>query len=141
MIFNNRSILLIKQHVPTLNKAVWMPPGGGVAFGEKLEDALIREVKEETNLKVNYHVLQYLHEFYQNKHHAIEFYFYCKTISAKPELGTDPEIKSSNQNLIDIKYIPINDLNKFEIYPVFIREEMPVLAGREGALKYFRTWV
>ncbi|MEK7642197.1 MAG: NUDIX hydrolase [Patescibacteria group bacterium] len=33
-------------------KGYWTPPGGGIEVGETYEDAVIREVKEETNMKV-----------------------------------------------------------------------------------------
>jgi ADP-ribose pyrophosphatase YjhB (NUDIX family) len=33
-------------------KGYWTPPGGGVEIGESASDAVIREVKEETNMKV-----------------------------------------------------------------------------------------
>jgi len=36
-------------------KGVWSPPGGGVELGEGIEDAVVREVKEETNMKVIKH--------------------------------------------------------------------------------------
>ncbi len=34
------------------NKGYWTPPGGGIEPGETYEEAVIREVKEETNMKV-----------------------------------------------------------------------------------------
>ena len=34
------------------NKKYWTPPGGGIEPGESTEEAVIREVKEETNMKV-----------------------------------------------------------------------------------------
>ncbi len=34
------------------NKGLWTPPGGGVETGETLEEAVSREVAEETNMKV-----------------------------------------------------------------------------------------
>ena len=34
------------------NKGYWTPPGGGIENGESYEEAVIREVKEETNMKV-----------------------------------------------------------------------------------------
>jgi 8-oxo-dGTP diphosphatase len=34
------------------NKNFWMPPGGGIEAGETFEQAIVREVKEETNMKV-----------------------------------------------------------------------------------------
>lgn len=33
-------------------KSGWMPPGGGIEEGELYEEAVVREVKEETNMKV-----------------------------------------------------------------------------------------
>lgn len=33
-------------------KGYWAPPGGGIESGESFEEAVIREVKEETNMKV-----------------------------------------------------------------------------------------
>ena len=33
-------------------KGYWAPPGGGIELGETYEEAVIREVKEETNMKV-----------------------------------------------------------------------------------------
>src|SRR3990167_7099383 len=33
-------------------KKYWTPPGGGIEKGETWQEALIREVKEETNMKV-----------------------------------------------------------------------------------------
>ena len=33
-------------------KGYWTPPGGGIESGETYEEAVIREVKEETNMKV-----------------------------------------------------------------------------------------
>ena len=44
-----KGIVLIKRKNPPLGYAL---PGGFVDLGEKVEDALIREMKEETNLDV-----------------------------------------------------------------------------------------
>lgn len=42
--FNRTKVLLLKRHdIP-----IWVLPGGGVEKGETLEEAIIREIKEET---------------------------------------------------------------------------------------------
>lgn len=45
--FYNDKLVLV--HHP---KSGWMPPGGGIESGETYQEAVIREVKEETNMKV-----------------------------------------------------------------------------------------
>lgn len=52
-ILNNRSqILLVKRNINDTYHGVWEMPGGAVETGESLQDALLREIKEETNLSI-----------------------------------------------------------------------------------------
>ena len=51
MIFEGRNILLVERAKEPL-KGYWSLPGGIVEAGEKLEDAIRREVLEETGLEI-----------------------------------------------------------------------------------------
>ena len=51
MIFEGRHILLVERAKEPL-KGCWSIPGGIVEAGEKLEDAVRREVREETGLEI-----------------------------------------------------------------------------------------
>jgi 8-oxo-dGTP diphosphatase len=60
LIINNKNeVLLQKRTVKTRNNAgFWAKPGGAVEFGEKVEDAVKREIKEE--LGVNIEIIKFL---------------------------------------------------------------------------------
>jgi ADP-ribose pyrophosphatase YjhB (NUDIX family) len=45
--YSNKLVVVYSE-----KKGYWTPPGGGVEVGESPRDAVIREVKEETNMKV-----------------------------------------------------------------------------------------
>lgn len=50
VIFKNNEILLIKRNNDPF-KGKWALPGGYVEYGEKVEDAVVREILEETGIK------------------------------------------------------------------------------------------
>ncbi len=45
--FNDKLVIVYAE-----SKKYWTPPGGGIELGETYEEAVVREVKEETNMKV-----------------------------------------------------------------------------------------
>ncbi len=56
ILIQNHSVLLIqRKHSPF--QGTWALPGGFVEYGEKTEDAMIREMFEETGLEINIHEL------------------------------------------------------------------------------------
>jgi 8-oxo-dGTP diphosphatase len=56
VLIQNQSVLLIqRKHAPF--QGAWALPGGFVEYEEKTEDAMIREMFEETGLKIKIHGL------------------------------------------------------------------------------------
>ena len=82
LIEKNDKILLIKERLED-NKEHWIIPGGTVEFGESLEEALKREIKEETGLAID--VVKFV-DFTEAIHvnydyHTVIFFFLAKPLS------------------------------------------------------------
>ena len=55
VVLNDQGQILLVKHVPRRGDfwgGQWMVPGGGLELGEALEEGVVREVEEETHLKV-----------------------------------------------------------------------------------------
>ena len=113
VVINNNKLLLIKRGSEP-NKDMWAIPGGIVEIGERLEDAVMRELEEETGLKGKplgiINVDEYI-EYDDNKkvkYHFILVDFLIET-SGTPQPSSDAK---------EVTYIDINDdMNNIAITP------------------------
>ncbi len=93
-IFNAKGELLLLQSHKWPGR--YVVPGGHVELGERLEEAVIRESKEETGLDVrdiefiNFQQFIYDPAFWK-KRHFIFFDFACKTDSTSVQLNDEAE--------------------------------------------------
>ena len=94
LIFNPEGkILLIKSHKW---RGKYVIPGGHIELGEKMEEALKREIKEETGLDIFDIKFICFQEFifdnvFWKKKHFIFFDFACKTNSNEVKLNSEAE--------------------------------------------------
>lgn len=95
--FDNKKILLVKHNLN--GKIFYAPPGGAVEFGESMEEALIRELKEETNIMVESPKFKFITEYINPPLHAIEIFYHIDKWHGKIKLGYDPE--SKNEQIIE----------------------------------------
>lgn len=119
----------------------WTPPGGGVAFGESLEEALVREVKEETAVDVAIGPLRYVLDFVRPPLHAVSFYFECHAADVSTlALGTDPELETPM--LRSVRFVALDDLVGLTLYPEPFRERLAgdARAGFPGGTAYLGTF-
>jgi len=83
----SKGVVLIKRKNPPYG---WAIPGGFVDYGESLEEAAVREAKEETNLNVK--LVKQFHTYSNPKrdprHHSISTVYIAKT-KGKPKAKDD----------------------------------------------------
>lgn len=104
------ALLMVQLHSPVSDELVWMPPGGGVGFGESMEACLQREFIEETGLEVSVDRLAFVNELVKPPFHALECYFRVTLQGGTLALGRDPELPDDEQLLQDVQWIPCADL-------------------------------
>lgn len=101
--------------------------GGGVHIGEKAEDAVKREVFEETGIHYEVDRLAVIHEnFFYGKGgtldglhcHEIEFFYLMKP-KGNQELKSDSYVYGVKE---EMKWIPIKDLDKYKAFPAFLKD-------------------
>ena len=101
--------------------------GGGVHMGETAEDAVRREVFEETGVPYEVDRLAVIHENFFDESsgslkgkdcHELSFYFLMKPRGTK-ELHSDSHTQGVKESMY---WIPISDLGKYKAYPTFLAD-------------------
>lgn len=114
-------VLLIKHAGLNQSNELWLPPGGGVAAGERIVDAISREFKEEVGLDVSVGAFLFAHEFINDPLHAIELFFEVKANDHDPLIGSDPEL-GDKQIIERVEFKSLQEICQLPIekyHPVF----------------------
>jgi mutator protein MutT len=103
-------VLLIRRGKEPL-KGRWVVPGGTVELGETLEDALVREVQEETGLVVRPLELVTVFDRIDRagddvRYHYVIVDYLCEYVSGSPRAASDAE---------DVALVAEADLGRYDL--------------------------
>ncbi len=112
VVIKGKKVLLVKSKYK--DGEFYLFPGGGIEFGETVEDAAIRETLEETGVKVRikdlFHVNEYIYAKDWSKR-SMTIFFTAEAIEvSEPRTNDGGKIKR-------VEWIELKDLSKFDIRP------------------------
>jgi len=98
-------------------KGKWEFPGGKVEKGENLEQAIIREIKEETNADIN--VIEYINtvEYDYDTFHLTMHTYLCEVLNNNPEFVYHDDNTLEHDNMV---WLDLNDLDHLDWLPADI---------------------
>lgn len=75
--------ILLVRHLKPGAYDFWVAPGGGVRHRETLQDAVVREVREETGLEVEPRRLAYIEELVSPRQRLCKFWFAARPLGGR----------------------------------------------------------
>lgn len=124
-------MLLARRAQPPL-QGEWSIPGGLVETGETTKDAVIREVREETGLKIEpIKLVEVFERILRDKSERVEYHFVlidylCRVISGEAQPGSD---------VSDLRWATIEELSLFKVAPetcAVIRKAFSIQESQTG---------
>ena len=114
IVCNGRILLEKRKGEP--GKGKWSIPGGLVELGERAEQTVIREVREETNLEVeNPELIDVVDSITFDEGGRIKYHFVIIDYFVKLKSGT---VKAAD-DAAELKWVPFNEVEKYDLTKTF----------------------
>jgi 8-oxo-dGTP diphosphatase len=127
VVHDGRVLLVKRGKEPLLGR--WVVPGGTVELGETLEEAIVREIEEETGLTVvPREVLTVFDRIEREagrvRYHYVIVDYLCDYVAGRPKAGSDAQ---------DVALVALEDLAAYDVPPKaleVVRDGLARLASR-----------
>lgn len=127
--------LLMVNHAGITPSDFWAPPGGGVEFGQSVEECLRKEFAEETGLTIQPEHFLFGCEYINRPIHSIELFYAVGATSGTLRTGTDPEL----QIIRDVRFLSADEICNIppaSLHGIFRLVDSP--AGLKDLRGFFR---
>jgi len=108
--------ILLVRYINSHGESYLVGPGGGVLSKESTAQAAIREVKEETNLEVNYGKVIFIEDLLSKRYQITKIWFLCNLVGGQLA-KTQGAI---NEGIIEVGWYRRDQLNNELVYPSVI---------------------
>ncbi|MCL2198052.1 MAG: NUDIX hydrolase [Defluviitaleaceae bacterium] len=115
ILIENKKILLVKQKISPTRE--WSLPGGRAEAGEQLEDAITRELYEETGLKTKIEKLLYLCDKTDSTPSILHITFLLRRVSGEITLPTN---EFDENPISDVKFAAFHELTALGFSEKFV---------------------
>ncbi len=111
LVIDDGKLLMVKRDREP-GKGLWTVPGGRVEHGEYLDQALRREVKEETGIDIEVGGLAGIFEVVGEDHFVIHDY--------AAHLTTEGQEAVVGDEVAEVRWVPLEEITDLECTPRFV---------------------
>lgn len=131
--------LLLVKHAKSETDQYWLVPGGGLHYGESMEEAALRELREEVCLtEVTLGGVAFAHDTIapDSTRHVVNLYFAVTAWDGTPAVGEDPVVD-------EVAFVPFAEIAALRMYPAVNTALLDWIGNGRGAEARYhgRLWV
>lgn len=123
IVIKDNQLLVIKRN--KFGQKYLSLPGGEIDLGEKPTDTVLREIDEETSIKISNPRLVILEDC--GRFFGLQYIFLCDFLSGEPALRPDSTeflISQKGENIYEPGWIATADLEKSNLLPIELKDTL-----------------